>query len=408
MSTALIQNDSDEHLEKLLALINGAEEISIAGAFIKDSGMNLMGNALKKAIRLGATVKIIAGRNFGLTEPKALWDLFDWCKNSNSALFLSKYESNVVFHPKMYLFSAQGQATLVVGSANMTSGGLANNHEVSMVHHCKTTDKIWKDAIGYFELLLSNHAVPANRLYLMRYEGFYKEARSNSKNTMKEPRRKDDTFPFEYSKIKGYIRDFKKKDLLNEFAFRNENYNLARNLLNDLIETPGMTQKKFTKHFEELVGGSRLHPRYWNSNGLYRGKNGKNDQKGIIHHWRDFIAMVKIVKKNRNKSAEYVFNEALPILGKIPFGGVNLLTEIMMTYNPTGLANLNNSSVKVLRIEAGCDVKKIPNSYSGSDYKEYNSIMKEVCLELGFENMIELDWFLNRIYWDLKKRGLIK
>jgi len=77
MTTKLIKNTASEsHLKVISELVNSSDEINIAAAFVKLSGIDDLLPLLKKAIDRGAVVKIIAGRHFALTEPDALWQLF--------------------------------------------------------------------------------------------------------------------------------------------------------------------------------------------------------------------------------------------------------------------------------------------------------------------------------------------
>ena len=53
-------------------------------------------------------------------------------------LYMGNTSAKAVFHPKVYAFEdCDGDCCIVVGSANMTRGGLANNHELSALISAK-------------------------------------------------------------------------------------------------------------------------------------------------------------------------------------------------------------------------------------------------------------------------------
>ena len=65
---------------------------------------------------------------FGLNGFSTSPDLVDRLIGVENA-FIAKAD-NGIFHPKLYLFLADGEAEAIVGSANFTNGGLDRNHEV--------------------------------------------------------------------------------------------------------------------------------------------------------------------------------------------------------------------------------------------------------------------------------------
>ena len=62
---------------------------------------------------------------------------------------------NVIFHPKLYLVCGKTRARLVVGSANLTLGGLNNNIEAGMMLDFDLTDKADKAVVDSIESQLA-------------------------------------------------------------------------------------------------------------------------------------------------------------------------------------------------------------------------------------------------------------
>ena len=69
-----------------------------------------------------------------------------------------------------------------------------------------------------------------------------------------------------------------------------------------------------------------------------------------------------------------------------------------MTYAPNNLANINRNPITVLIKEAHVDLKDHSSKFSGTDYQQYNEIVKEIALKLGLKDMLQADSFFNRIY----------
>jgi HKD family nuclease len=110
----------------------------IAVAFMKYSGLKVIENSLQKCLEKNTNVEIIAGLDFKTTDPQAIKFLIDLKKTSSSLSFFcfgdkQDNNTNIVFHPKIYLFNKKKEMTSIIGSANLTGGGLLSNFEVNTV-----------------------------------------------------------------------------------------------------------------------------------------------------------------------------------------------------------------------------------------------------------------------------------
>ena len=96
------------------------------------------------------------------TDPKCLFDFTD-CPTLKFAI-----QKNGLFHPKIYLFETDSTWDVIMGSANMTTGGLKQNSEV-MVHlsGVSNEDAFLKDVKkrlnDYFESAIVMDAVTAEK-----------------------------------------------------------------------------------------------------------------------------------------------------------------------------------------------------------------------------------------------------
>lgn len=120
----LISNHhSDNHLNSISSLINGAEKIVVCIAFLKLSGLKLLCEKLKH--KKGKCIFFI-GTNFYQTEPDALLLIYE----QGHEAYITKKEK-ITFHPKLYYFKNNETINIIIGSANITSGGLESNFEIS-------------------------------------------------------------------------------------------------------------------------------------------------------------------------------------------------------------------------------------------------------------------------------------
>lgn len=120
----VISNHSDQtHSITIDRLIDNSDEIIICVAFLKLSGLSKIIDKLKE--KKGKCLFYI-GTDFYLTEPTALRELF----NCGHTVFITKKEK-CTYHPKIFYFRKGNNISMIIGSANLTSGGLETNIEAS-------------------------------------------------------------------------------------------------------------------------------------------------------------------------------------------------------------------------------------------------------------------------------------
>jgi len=76
-------------------------------------------------------VKIIVGVDLRGTSQEGLEDLLA-CVPAPNQVWVCRNEDKSTFHPKVYLFRSQDSADIVIGSGNLTEGGLFTNYEASL------------------------------------------------------------------------------------------------------------------------------------------------------------------------------------------------------------------------------------------------------------------------------------
>lgn len=103
------------------------QTLNIVVAFAKNSGVLRVKDSLERFRERGGKVNVHVGVDLGVTSYEALTSLF-LCTDS---LNVFHSEQSQTFHPKIYLFSGAKTGLIIIGSHNLTGGGLWTNFESS-------------------------------------------------------------------------------------------------------------------------------------------------------------------------------------------------------------------------------------------------------------------------------------
>lgn len=122
MDLAIPSDDLPDALSALRSILPSAESVSVACAFVTDSGVDVVKDALE-----GRQIPIeICARGAPITEQAALLRLRDELGASVSAVM---GPHAVRFHPKLWLVRTPITLYVLSGSGNLTRGGLTTNIE---------------------------------------------------------------------------------------------------------------------------------------------------------------------------------------------------------------------------------------------------------------------------------------
>lgn len=130
--------------------------LTIVVAFAKNSGVLRIKDALERFREGGGVVKVYLGIDLGGTSHDALSNLLT-CVDS---LNIVHAENRQTFHTKIYNFVSDDEALMIVGSHNLTAGGLWTNFESSVLLRNP------KSSTGEFELqeTLDQHLIDLESL----------------------------------------------------------------------------------------------------------------------------------------------------------------------------------------------------------------------------------------------------
>jgi hypothetical protein len=98
-------------------------------AFVKRSGTQHIRQPLLNFSNHG-TVRVSAGIDLFGTSREGLTDLLG--ATPNGQIYIYRNNGPYTFHPKVYLFKSAQHADIIVGSGNLTGGGLFTNYEASL------------------------------------------------------------------------------------------------------------------------------------------------------------------------------------------------------------------------------------------------------------------------------------
>jgi hypothetical protein len=98
-------------------------------AFVKRSGTQFIRQPLRE-FSAHAQVKISVGIDFYGTSREGLTDLLE--ASPGGEIFVYRNNGPYTFHPKVYVFKSDVRADVLVGSGNLTRGGLFTNYEASL------------------------------------------------------------------------------------------------------------------------------------------------------------------------------------------------------------------------------------------------------------------------------------
>ena len=127
---------SENHVDALNKLLSAKkpERVIISTAFMSAAGISLIEDAAKSASQ---KLEIYVGIRNGITTAQALLAALSLgCK----VYAVDTGSRTRIFHPKMYFTQGEKQSQIIIGSANLTMGGLNSNIEASLLETLDMND----------------------------------------------------------------------------------------------------------------------------------------------------------------------------------------------------------------------------------------------------------------------------
>lgn len=401
MTIELISNTKKiSHAQKICKGLSSASEIFICTAFLKVPGLTLIRESLEAALHRGATATVLVGLDFFITDPKALRELFDLMGNKKyqkRAHLLICAQSNETFHPKLYFWRNGKDTNIVIGSANLTSGGLTRNIELSVMHSLPHDSELANEVLAFRDEMEKHERVePATEKLLSQYGRkweIYSEAKKAADSEAKK--KISEEFKFDVEKLNTCLKEYRhdKAQKIN-WKEKQKRYLEARKILDHLTGLTKIGKRDFLSNYEKLIEGDW---HFWSSGGLSRNKN------QLAQNHKKFLALLKQIRNDHSSAPmRSVLDEVHAQAKKITGLGWNVITEILNTFAPTKFGVFNGNSTGSLA-HFGFERFKNPAQASVEKYVRFNRLITELAKEHGFSDLSQVDHFLNWVYWKYVK-----
>lgn len=230
----ILSNTNYSLIDVLKSELVESTQVKIAVAFLRRTGIDEIYKSLDYAMNVNnAKIEIIAGLDFKTTDTNALLalrELEDSQKNFSFFCFGDKRDNynDLVFHPKIYLLetslSRNTKYTSIIGSSNLTRGGLNTNFEVNSVFKEDTPKYFSQVEAIYNEIKFTDSVFKPSKDYISKYQNLKKEiekteniAEKSIQSELKELRKEEERLPGSLPSLKKLIIEFiKEKNLKGE------------------------------------------------------------------------------------------------------------------------------------------------------------------------------------------------
>ncbi len=152
-----ITGDKDHLYPKLKQSFKTATTIDIIVSFLMESGVKLILQDLKEALKRGVKIRILTGNYLKITQPQALYLLKSELKDQVDLRFYNN--PNKSFHPKAYMFHNPIDSEIYIGSSNISRGALTSSIEWNYRFLKSTAPNDFKVFYDTFEDLFNNHSL---------------------------------------------------------------------------------------------------------------------------------------------------------------------------------------------------------------------------------------------------------
>jgi HKD family nuclease len=365
---------------------------------MKLKGLREIYRELETAVRHGGSLTIVVSTDFFLTEPAALWQLFDLYRKHQSVSAYMVKSGEVTFHPKVYCAVKGRRVHMIVGSANLTTGGLGANFELSLLRSTDVNSQEYRDFGSWIDLVIKEKRVirlnrVAIELYESKYDIFHRMVKSAERKARKEIERQStiDT-PALQRCVKEYLKDRLQRSNWEE---KQERYKHAKSLLVAMLAQPPKNKSEFIGIYGTLVGKKGAGS-LWHSGSIFRSKN------RVADSFKEFAIMLSALNSAVGKAPETVFALGLSHKDKISGLGPNVLTEILNTFSPSEYPVLNKNPIGSLR---DMDVAEFqdPSLFTPETYAKYAQLMGQIASRYNFKDLSHVDHFMNYVYWKYVK-----
>lgn len=131
--------------------------LQVAVAFVKLSGVSRIETALREYLAAGNTTRFVVGIDHNGTSEDGLRRLLDIIGDKGEVWVVHNPDPHdtPTFHPKIFLFEGADSAEVLIGSNNLTKGGLFTNYEaalaITLTQDEQEQDELWTNIRDSFD-----------------------------------------------------------------------------------------------------------------------------------------------------------------------------------------------------------------------------------------------------------------
>lgn len=190
MQVEIVDNTTVRMASTVSSLVERSTETRIAVAFVSQGGLALLEKPIAAALTAGKFIEFLVGLDMAVTEPKALKKMHQWTLDYEElGLYCyAKLTDTGIYHPKVYLFTSATDATAIVGSSNLTAGGLSRNVEVNAIMTSLSGDPVIEAVHeSYNKLKFNPKRVAPNAELIEMYSEIFQRQRERAKAEIISP-----------------------------------------------------------------------------------------------------------------------------------------------------------------------------------------------------------------------------
>jgi HKD family nuclease len=328
----LVLNEAEgSHLSRLKSLLGDSERFVCMTAFARESGLKTIRKILRQRLAKGLKAFFVIGLDFFHTDPSVLDEMFGLSDKYALDLFVSRPswerqgDAARNFHPKVFIIEG-AETCVMIGSANLTGGGLIDNHESSVMIRDECGEISDQIQLQIQLLIKDKQIVSASRSLLNEYarrHAIYKVHERLTKWRIKRALESDDTE--DLNLLRGYLAKMKADKAENGFdadvKYRKACLKRSKETLQAISNISDLTKSRFVQFYYPLVA------ELWHSGGLQRGKS------LVANHAQGFKNALSSFAILRSPRIDQAFNALHEHLRNVKGAGINVLTEILHSFD---------------------------------------------------------------------------
>jgi HKD family nuclease len=398
----LNRGDGRDHAAILNRSLRNAMKFDCVVAFAKATGLTELKDALEKRVEDKCRVRIAVGLDLYVTEPAALKALLEFADVNPKYVeaYVTPFDPTRprkhTFHPKVFVMTdSAGNATVVIGSANLTRGGLLHNTEASVVvtDHALLAAQVRR----FFGRLIADEEIESLTPAILRE---YTEAHAKFAASRKQAESKAQAgaakavSAMRVANLAQHLANMRNdpgpEGFDAQIRKRRANRLAARRMLEEIAHQGAVSTQVFQEQYAEFL-------RYLHASGMQRKKG------GVPQHREQFASGVRAALRAADSTPSEAYEAVNAHLIRVDGAGVNVISEILHAVNPKRYAVMNKNSISGLSSTGATGFPRWSSKASvrGKGYGSFCAACDKLRKRLQLRDMTELDALYNSRYWSL-------